>query len=129
MEIGKQYKLQRVGNQLSACFGLTLEGEEGYLGGELEMNFSLICQALLHLGPCLSQGSATGRGLLDCKMWGSKDSGPKLVLRREGSSRLHISWRYRTFKIVGLNNETRLSHQGQGKPALFLDLRQQEISQ
>lgn len=68
IENGKQYKLQRVGNQLSACFGLTLEGEEGYLGGELEMNFSLICQALLHLGPCLSQGSATGRDLLDCKM-------------------------------------------------------------
>lgn len=92
MENGKQYKLQRVGNQLSACFGLTLEGEEGYLGGELEMNFSLVCQAFLYLGPCLSQGSATGRGLLDCKMGeSSEDSGPKLVLRRDGSSRLHIS--------------------------------------
>lgn len=58
---GKQYKLKRAGNQLSVCPGLTLEGWEGYLGRELEMNFSLIRQALLYLGPCLSQGAATGR--------------------------------------------------------------------
>lgn len=64
-EDGKQGKLQRAGNQVSAFPGLTLERREAYLGGELEMNFCLICQALLYLGPCLSQGAATGRGLLD----------------------------------------------------------------
>lgn len=33
----------------------------GYLGGELEVNFRLICKALLHLRPRFSQGAATAR--------------------------------------------------------------------
>lgn len=56
-----QYRLEGAGDQLSACHGLTLEGWEGYLGRELEVNFSLIRQALLYLGPRLSQGAKTER--------------------------------------------------------------------
>lgn len=59
---GERYnKLERAGNQFSVCADLTLEGWEGYLGRELEVNFSLIRQAFLYLGPSLSQGAATGR--------------------------------------------------------------------
>lgn len=40
-------------------------GPTAYLGGELEVNFRLVREALLHLGPRFSQGAATQRGLSD----------------------------------------------------------------
>lgn len=40
-------------------------GRTAYLGGELEVNFRLVREALLHLGPRFSQGAATQRGLSD----------------------------------------------------------------
>ena len=52
-QLGKLQQHTSMEEQLTEAAG------SGYLGRELEVNFCLICEALLHLRPRFSQGAAT----------------------------------------------------------------------
>lgn len=52
--------LRALQQHTAACDQLREAAGPAHLGRELEMNFRLVCKALLHLGPRFSQGAVTG---------------------------------------------------------------------